>query len=149
MEDGAIGLFLAMYTGEIHGRNHMENTRCYVLDQPAHHDMPIHSALWSGGCFLDLMGARDIPGLELRIRDAMPRFRLHEAFQDIGLPPRTLLPTPDARLRALGPSALVEAAAMACAADPQLRGTSRPCIRARRTACVLAKRAEVPLREVG
>ena len=76
----------------VNDRRHMENVLGYVLTQPDHHGLPIHSALWTGGCLPDLVGARFIPGLDLRITAALPRFRKSEALHKVGLPSRPLLP---------------------------------------------------------
>jgi hypothetical protein len=137
-----------MYVGEVTDRDHMVSVRRYVLDQPAHHDLPVHSALWSGNCFLDLVGARAIPGLQLRIQDSLPRFRLDEALRDVKLPTYSLEPANDDRIRTIGLGELVEAAAVSCVAPPALRGIDLPSIRGRRAACVLARRVGIPQREV-
>jgi hypothetical protein len=34
----------------------------YLLKQPVKHGLDVHPALWTGSCFLDLIGARLIPG---------------------------------------------------------------------------------------
>jgi len=31
-------------------RRHLQRLVRYILDQPAHHDLPVHPALWSGSC---------------------------------------------------------------------------------------------------
>ncbi len=131
----------------INGRSHMETVRRYVLRQPEHHQLPGHPALWSGSCFLDLVGARWIPDLTLRIQDVLPRCTFADVCRDIDLPLRRLEPVPLADLRAVGPRALVVAAAEACGAPPELNGKRRECVRARRIACSLTRDAGMPLKE--
>lgn len=94
----------------------------YILCQPIKHGLASHPALWSGSCFPDLVGARVIPGLRLRIFDAFPRWRLGDAFVAVGLPRVPLIPTEDALARRLGASRAVAAVASACAGDVGLRG---------------------------
>lgn len=62
----------------VEGRGHLEWLVRYVLEQPTKHGLPGHPALWPGSCFPDLVGARRLPGLSLRLRlsEALPRFRL-------------------------------------------------------------------------
>ncbi len=136
------------YIGTIHGRNHMEETHRYVLRQPGHHGLSCHPALWSGSCFLDLVGARWIPGLRLRLGEVLPRLTLHRTCEIVGLRAAPIAPAPDGLVRAAGPSALVAAAAAACGAAPELVGRRAETSRARRIACVLARQVGVPLPEL-
>ena len=137
-----------VYTGIIHGRNHMEKTHRYVLQQPAHHNLAGHPALWSGSCFLDLSGARCIPGLQLRLHDVLPRVTLEKSFEHLCLAASPLRPASPDEIRALGSKALVTAAASACAAAPELQGRQAETARARRAACVLARASGIPMTEM-
>jgi REP element-mobilizing transposase RayT len=137
-----------VYIGAIHGRNHMEDTHRYLLRQCAHHGLSQHPALWSGGCFLDLAGARRIPGLQLRLSDVLPRWSLSSSCSVLGLRLADLAPATDDMVRAAGARALASAAATACAAAPELEGRRAETCRARRAACVLAGEVALPMSEM-
>jgi REP element-mobilizing transposase RayT len=55
----------------VENRSHMKWLVDYVLSQTIHHGIPSHPALWSGSCFPDLIGARQVPGLDLQLRRAL------------------------------------------------------------------------------
>ena len=137
-----------VHISPVHGRNHMVEIHRYVLQQPAHHDLRCHPALWSGSCFLDLEGARYIPGLRLRLEDVLPRASIETSCSYVGLSGRSATELGADEVRAAGPRALTSAAAVACAAAPALQGRNAETARARRAACVLARWAGVPLREM-
>jgi REP element-mobilizing transposase RayT len=132
----------------IDGRRHMETVRRYVLIQTVKHELGVHPALWTGGCFPDLVGARWLPELRLQLFEVLPRSGPWDLCRDIGLPPQRFEPATLPQLRELGPSALVEAAAAACGAPLSLRGKSRPVATARRVACWLGREAEIPSRKL-
>lgn len=136
------------HTGVIHGRNHMEEVHRYVLQQPAHHGLPGHPALWGGSCFLDLVGARRIPGLHLRLDDVLPRVPLATSCCYLGVPVEALRRASDEDLRDLGAKGLVAMAASACAAPPDLRGRLPHIGRARRAAGVLAHQVGISPRDM-
>jgi len=132
----------------ISDRRHMQSVFAYVLRQPAKHGLPVHPALWEGGCFPDLVGARMLPGLQLRIMEALPRATLADAFEAIDLPTARLEPVTLPEARALGARRIIAAATAACAARPGLQGHGRRETAARRAACRLARLAEVPKSEL-
>lgn len=132
----------------VEGRSHLENLVAYILRQACHHGLPDHPALWNGSCFLDLVGARAVDGLDLHLAAALPRFRLRDAFRAVGLPEEHLDPAPPDRLRALGAAGLRDAVTAALAADPDLGSRSDDVVRARRTVASLARQAGVPRGEV-
>jgi hypothetical protein len=132
----------------IHGRSHLETLRRYLLRQTVKHQLPAHPALWSGSAFPDLVGARWLPDLKLRLSDVLPRCSSADLFRDVGLPPRRLEPATDEALRGLGAKGLSSAAAAACGAPSQLRGTSQAVVAARRTACALGRKAGLPTKEL-
>jgi len=111
-----------------------------VLEQPTKHGLPGHPALWPGSCFPDLVGARRLPGLSLRLRlsEALPRFRLRSAYAHVGLAPAPLQPLDDDTQRGLGIRRLVDAASAALAADPALIGNTDPVVGTRITVAQLA-----------
>jgi REP element-mobilizing transposase RayT len=132
----------------IESRAHMERVFAYLLRQPAKHGLPVHPALWEGGCFLDLVGARSLPGLHLRIGEALPRATQADAFAAVGLPARSLEPMPLERVRAIGAQRLIDAATASAAAEPGLRGHGARAVAARRAACRLARQARIPKSEL-
>lgn len=111
------------HTRRVEERSHLAwLANHYILGQPIKHGLASHPALWSGSCFPDLAGARVIPGLRLRIFEALPRWRLGDAFVAVGLPRVPLIPTGDALARGLGATRVVAGVASACAGDAGLRG---------------------------
>ncbi len=132
----------------IDSRRHMQTVFAYVLRQPAKHGLPVHPALWEGGCFPDLAGARSLPGLQLRIMEALPRATLRDAFEAVGLPTGHLEPASLTEARAMGAQRIITAATAACAASPGLRGLGHREATARRAACRLARTAGVPKSEL-
>ncbi len=125
----------------VQSRAHLRWLLRYLLTQCQHHGLQEHDALYSGGCFQDLVGARLVDGLDLQIRALLPRFRLRDAFLAVGLPPRQLSPADAASVRAAGSARLAAAAAHATAADPRLRGSHATVVRARRAAAQLGRQA--------
>jgi hypothetical protein len=115
----------------VNGRSHMRSLLRYVLAQPARHGVTEHPALWSGSCFVDLVGARYLPELSLRLAEALPGVRLSELYEMVGLPPRPIAPASDELLAGLGARRLVEAVAAALALEPALRGKSPRAVAAR------------------
>ncbi len=132
----------------IQGRSHLETLRRYVLRQTIKHQLRAHPALWSGSAFPDLVGARWLPDLMLRLSDVLPRCSTWELLRDVGLPPKQLEPATDEDLRSVGAKALATAAAAACGAPTELRGTGRTVAAARRTACALGREAGLPTKEL-
>lgn len=124
----------------VRDRRHMEwLAQEYILRQPVNHGLSSRPALWTGSCFADLAGARVLPGLRLRIREALPRWRLRSAYSAVGLPLTELVPAPDDLLRRLGGARIMAAAAFAAGADPALRGRGQAEVAARRVAAALAR----------
>ncbi len=136
------------YIKRVEGRDHMRNLLDYLLGQPRKHGLPVHPALWTGNCFVDIIGARYLPGLRLRIRDALPRFRQRQAYCAVGLPVRRIQAPTAEQVRALGASRLVTAASAALAAPPSLAGRTAPEIEARRVVVGLGGEVGIPRREV-
>ncbi len=133
----------ATHLRAVESRRHMHWLLKYVLEQPGHHGLSTHPALWTGGCFADLAGARVLPGLGLRIAQALPRFRLSEACRLVGLGEDDLRPPPPERVRALGAVRVVAAAAAVLAADPKLTGRGAPEATARPLAGYVGRRAGI------
>jgi hypothetical protein len=136
------------YVRPVAGRKHLLTLFDYILNQVTKHGLDVHPALWEGSCFCDLVGARLLPGLHLRIREALPRTTHRDALEAVGLGSRPLQPVDLDTIRALGAQRLLAAAAFAHCADPSLRGRRPPEVKARRAACKLAKQAGIPLSEL-
>jgi REP element-mobilizing transposase RayT len=132
----------------VDGRRHMQHLLDYILQQPEKHSLPVHPALWEGSCLPDLVGARVLPGLQVRIMDALPRATQADALEAAGLRREGLKPLGLDDIRTLGPARLLAAAASATAADPALRGKFHRESSARRAACRLAKEAGIPMSEL-
>jgi hypothetical protein len=132
----------------VDGRGHMQSLLRYLIAQPEHHRLEAHPALWSGSCFPDLVGARWVPGLRLRLSEALPGFRLRDAHDLVGLPPRRIEPADDDQIRALGAARLVSATAAALAIDPLLAGRRPIIVLARRLVLQLGRRLGLPWGEL-
>jgi len=132
----------------VDGRSHLEWLVRYVLDQPRHHGLAWHPALFSGSCFPDLVGARVVGGLQLRLKDVLPRFRLRQAHEAVGLVGEKLEPLAGLAIRRLGAYRLVEAAAAAlCVAFPP-EGKQSAVTAARAAACAIARDSGIATSEV-
>lgn len=117
----------------------------YLVLQPARHGLPGHPALWTGSCFQDLVGARLLPGFDpAGLRAELPRLRLRDLFESLGLAPAPLEPAGDERLFRAGPARLVEAATAVHAASPRLQDRSLPTVQARALAVRLGLQVGFP-----
>ncbi len=137
-----------VHADPINGRHHLISLRRYLLVQPAKPGLSEHPALWTGGAFPDLVGARWLPGLELRLHELLPRCGQRELLADVGLPWARFEPVSNGEIRASGPRVLTKAAAAACGARQDLIGTTRSVVLARRVACTLGREAGMPTREL-
>ena len=135
---------------EVEGRNHLMWLVRYLLTQPAKHGLDTHPALYTGSCFPDLVGARLLPGVELKskLEELLPRLRPAELYGHVGLPEGRVAPAGDEGLRLAGVFRIKEAAGSALAAPPSLEGNSRLVVTARRAAASLASRIDAPVSEV-
>lgn len=149
----ALGHRAATRTGPAHfrqvrERRHLETLVGYVLGQPAHHGLPGHPALWTGSACLDLLGARVIPGLDLRLREVLPRLDSRRILEAVGLVGIDLRPMSLEEIRKGGAFALAAAAGAALAARPDLHGNEDPTVAARVATATLANAAGIPTSEV-
>jgi len=130
----------------VQSRSHMSWLLDYLLTQPRRHGLPVHPAIWTGSPFPDLIGARQLPGLELKLRKALPRFRIRDLYRAVGLSPGgPLLPLPLETVRAQGIARLVAATTSALAVGPSLRGNRAELVHARRVAAQLAHQCGISL----
>jgi hypothetical protein len=111
---------------------HLESLVGHVLSQPVHHGLTRHPALWTGSCFQDLVGARWLPALQLRLGEALPRLTRGALLDAVGLRGWESAPSDDATLRGGGAARLVAAVATALALPPALGGNGAPVVSARR-----------------
>lgn len=127
----------------IRSGKHLREAFEYQLGQNLRHGDVAHPATWSASCFVDLVGARALERLDpkARLREAMPRYRLRDAYRVVGLPPVPLSPASDEQIRAAGMVRLVDAASAACCADPVLEGRTAAVVRTRRCVARLARAA--------
>jgi hypothetical protein len=136
------------WSERIDGTKHKAGLLRYFLQQPSHHNVAVHDALWTGSCFLDLAGARVIDGLRLQIWDLLPNISRSVIYQHVGLPRRSIEPVSLAEIRVLGAVRLVAAASAALAADPLLQGKAKLERRGRGLAVELGQRAGIPSSEI-
>lgn len=113
--------FEPTYLDAVDSRTHAVALVKYNIQQPVKHGLPCHPALWDGSCFSDIIGARVIDGLQLRIGDVLPRFRVGDAWDAAGLPYAGIPPAVDEEIRARGLPSLREASAFAVCVDPRLK----------------------------
>ena len=132
----------------VRDRSHLQWLVRYVLTQPIKHKIRVHPALWSGSCFQDYVGARFVPGLSLRISEVLPELEEKTVLGYVGLTPAAIRPLGDADVRAVGARRIVEAAASAVAADPDLHGWDPACVAARRVSIQLGRQVGLSDREV-
>lgn len=131
---------------QVDGRRHLENLIRYLLLQPEKHGMPGPTALWSGTCLPELVGARI--GIRLCLSDVLPRFRLREVFPTLGLPAQPIQPVSNADIRRLGAGRLVSAGLAAACLPPEPQGQGELLVRARNAISRLAWQADIPASEV-
>jgi len=136
------------YIDGVDGRGHMYRLVRYELDQPRKHRMPGPAALWPGSCLPELVGARFIPGLGLRIREALPTFSIKHVLSVLGLPGEAIAPADLLTLRAAGATRLVTATAAALGANMPLKGNREHEKVARFATVQLADEAAIPAVEV-
>ncbi len=133
----------------VKGRSHLEWLVSYLLTQVDKHGLAHHPALSTGSFFADLVGARALfPGLPGRFRAQLPRFRLRQCHNIVGLPQQPLVPADDEAVRTAGPARLVAAAASALAAGPDLSGKAAERVLARRAAACLGAVAGIGTAEL-
>jgi hypothetical protein len=132
----------------VRDRSHMASLVPYLLTQPIHHGLSEHPALTTGSCWPDLVGARRIPALTLPLLNALPRFRLRDAYRHVGLPAVELQPAADDVLRALGAVRLVAAASRAHGVGPTLARNEPAAAEVRTVAVQLAAAAGMHVSEV-
>ncbi|MSQ01336.1 MAG: hypothetical protein EXR71_05490 [Myxococcales bacterium] len=125
------------YVRPVATRAHMVSLVGYCLSQFAHHGLAADPALATGSCFHDLVGARRLPGLSLQIATALPRFRLRDAYEAVGLA-HEVAPAEDAELRRLGSARLAELVAETLGVGPGFVGNTACVATARRVASRLA-----------
>jgi hypothetical protein len=130
----------------VESRSHAEwLARQYIVGQPGKHHLPDDPALYSGSCFQDLVGARQV--VDLCIAELLPRFRIEDVMPAVGLPPQRIAPVGKEDIRRLGVTRVAEAAAAALALD-DLRGLTPSVVAARRVAVQLCERASIARPEI-
>lgn len=135
----------------VESRDHLERVVRYHLQQPARHGVVgANAALWTGSSFLDLVGARLLPGFDVGLlQSELPRLRARDLFAAVGLDPVPLEPASDDALRRAGAARIVELAAAVHVVGPELSGRERPVVAARVLAVHIAEACGVPVPEVG
>jgi hypothetical protein len=144
----ATGRTAPAYIRPVENRRHLETLVPYVLRQSERHGLPGHPALWTGSSFLDLSGARVLPGLRLRLRNVLPRWPLRRILAAVAIPSETLGPPSFGDIRDAGLESLVTRAAAAVAAPGGLDSTERLVVEARVAVVRLALDAGFPRPDV-
>lgn len=133
--------FEPSFVKPVESRKHLMRLMDYTIEQPARHGLTVHPVLWSGSAFSDIVGARAISGLRLRIHDVLPRYRSADAWGAAGLSP-TGVPSLSAEgIRQAGLPSIVEAASHAACAPPRPRGRTPREVTARAAVVALAHTA--------
>jgi hypothetical protein len=132
----------------ITGVDDLRRVVAYQLRQPKRHGVCDRPALFSGGCFYDFVGARIVEGFDPKLvvkhlPDFDVRVHLHEVAAR-----RLPVAVPEAEIRLLGASRLIEAAGSALAAGPALTDDAPPTVAARRVAVALGKAAGISRKEL-
>lgn len=138
-------------TRPVENRAHMLRLVSYFVKQVQHHGLVgAQAALWTGSCFLDLVGARAIGALDLpgRLVSILPRYDLREAYACVGMDTMELRPLGRDRVRELGAARIAVASAAAHCVGPQLRGRLPAVVSARRTAVGIGAWAGFPAGEM-
>lgn len=76
--------FESSFIKPVESRAHLLRLVSYCIEQPAKHGLAVPPMMWSGSCFADLVGARRIGGLTLRVADVLPRYRPADAWAAAG-----------------------------------------------------------------
>jgi hypothetical protein len=128
-------------------RSHAEwLARNYIVAQPKKHGLPEHPALYSGSCFQDLIGARQV--LDLRIHELMPRFDIRDVLATVGLPRKPIAPLEPDAIRRLGVGRIADASS-AVLGLAELRGRARSIVTARRLAVQISDEIGIARAEIG
>lgn len=130
--------FEPSYIKQVESRAHLLRLVGYCIEQPQKHGLAEAPALWSGSCFSDIVGARAIAGLRLRIPEVLPRYRSADAWRAAGQVPGSITRASDEQIRAAGLSSLRKAASFATGAPPELDRRTMPVTRARGAVVQLA-----------
>jgi len=128
------------WTERVDGTRRKEGLLRYFLQQPSHHNIGVHDALWTGSCFQDLAGARVIDGFRPRIWDLLPHAARSVIYRHVRLP-RPVEPVSLAQVRVLGAVRLMAAASAALTAAPRLRGRTTLEVRAKAAVVHLGERS--------
>jgi hypothetical protein len=133
---------------KVRDRGHLTRLVWYHMNQPNKHDVKCHSALWSGSCFQDWVGARYVPGLGTHFADVLTELDEHTILGYVNLTARMVTPLRNDAVRMAGARRLVDAAASAVAANPGLDGIGEDVLNARRTAVLLAREVGISTDEL-
>lgn len=129
------------WTEQVDNRAHLLGLVRYCVNQPAHHGLSVHPALWPGSCIHEIAGTRWIPNFNLILSSTLPRVRPEDllAVARVGTSP--LAPLPTDRLAALGLPRLCAAATAAACVPTTLEGNAREVVATRVVVAHLAQAA--------
>jgi hypothetical protein len=121
----------------------------YVLGQSARHGLGVPTALWTGSCFQDLVGARLLPGFDARpLRAELPRLVQGDLLEAVGLDLAPLGDADDEALARAGAARIVDLALGVHCVGPVLTDRSASAVRACALAARVARLVKTPLSEI-
>lgn len=129
---------------QVEGKRHARALVEYFFGQGRHHDLPVHPALWSGSAFQDVVGARALPGLHLRLDEVLPGLGPPEILRMVGLDSRQIVPATNEEIQGLGIARLVDAATAAAGFGPGVTGRSKSIVAVKRVVADIASQADIP-----
>ncbi len=149
MRNRAVVELAPSYISPVKSRRHMATLVGYILNQPRHHGLAVHPALWTGSCFPDRIGARALPGLDLQLCRALPRLQTREICREVGLELGDLRPLDLDEVRSLGAARILSASSAVLAVGPGLERGDRSCHLVRALTAQTGLAANLPVSELG
>lgn len=126
---------------EVENRTHMQRLVPYILSQTCHHGLENHPAIWLGSCFQDIIGARKIECLHLKLNEALPRFHINQALNAVGLSRQKINPFTNDQILNAGLGYLIESSTASVCLPSALDSKSSLATTARKLVCNLGYNA--------
>jgi hypothetical protein len=142
------------------GRKDLMRLLKYHLEQPVKHKTGAHPALWEGSFFQDLVGARNLATVSVKLRRTIPRFKKRYAYQIVGLPVeetdaetgrktnKVITPAPDEVVFEAGACRLVRATGVSLLVGPDFTSKRPMDLLAKRVVAQLGSLAGIPTAEL-
>lgn len=121
----------------------------YILGQSKRHGLGVPTALWTGSCFQDLVGARLLPGFDPKpLRAELPRLGQPDLLEAVGLDAARLEGADDEALERAGAARIVELAMGVHCVGPVLADRSSAAVQACALAAQTARLVDLPLKKI-